>query len=123
MKYLLCSVVLAAALGGQAQATEPTIESACIRAAAAMSVAPTVIADVVQSFPELDPPRAKIRFRFPTSPEGQVFFLTCNFKRASAPFEMTEFCNHNGCFNAKAKDPKMKALYEEVSTVLQREGL
>lgn len=115
--------MLAAALGGQAQATEPTIESACIRAAAAMSVAPTVIADVVQSFPELDPPRAKIRFKLSDKPDAQITFLTCKFRKVNAPFEITEFCLPTGCFSQESKDPKIKALYEEVSTLLKREGL
>lgn len=123
MKYLLYAGALAALVAGHAQAAEPTIDSACIRAAAAIAVSPNVVAYVVQSFPDLTPPRVKIRYKLAQQDQTNGTVLTCKFQRTKPPFGLTELCVASGCVSADVSTPTGRALYEEVSTLLKREGL
>src|SRR3546814_8997018 len=62
MRYLPFAALLLAVPAGPAAAQSPDLEKACLAVAQNFLLAPTIKTGVVQSFPELEPPGARMTY-------------------------------------------------------------
>lgn len=118
-----------------AHAADPTIIDACKRAAEHYWNTPVSTVTDVQSFPELSPPRVRMRVAtervIETSAiakllngdssdtvysrnEGEI---RCEFSQAQPPFGLSSFCPPEGCFFMPSSH------LEELQVLLKRDGL
>lgn len=134
MRTLIVAVAVML-LAGTAQAE--TIVDACERVAA-LEFGVDVTSSDVQAFPELDPPRVRMRVHAPASSgrvpgpdriaamlEGRTInpdqpadhgMVMCRFERAEKPFGLTYFeCAGMACFITPER-------LEELQTLLARDG-
>ncbi|MDF1606952.1 hypothetical protein PZ897_02045 [Hoeflea sp. YIM 152468] len=131
-KITLLTLALSA---GSASADQPTITDACQRAAEHHWNASGSIATDVQAFPDLSPPRVRMRIavELPNRPSRVAALLSgekqpsthtvdqgeveCSFSHPTAPFGLSQFCPPEGCWLISP------SRLEELQELMRRDGL
>lgn len=103
--------VLSFFLGFYCPAKAGDLADGCIEATKAFLFRDKVDIVASQEFPNLSPPRSRIRL-------GGLMEMTyrCSFKSASKPLRLVEFCTDISCF--KAGDQR----FDEAAELLRRQG-
>lgn len=126
MKYALAAVlmlvpsVMLASSPAAAQSKE--LENACVNVAKNFLMTPVLATGTVQSFPELDPPGARLTYSTRDNPKPNDFTSTidCQFDKATAPFGLTKFCIATTCYSADEQDPDNRRRYLEIKALMDR---
>lgn len=119
---LLAGLALAT---GPAAAQAPKIEDVCVQVAKHLLMTQTIHTGVVQSFPDLKPPGARLTYstRDNTEPKDMVDTISCEFKNTAAPYDLQRFCLSSTCYAADERNNENRRRFEEVRILLQRDGL
>jgi hypothetical protein len=124
---VLAVAAVSAALAGLSQprpaaAQSPQLEQACIAVAKNFLLVPTLKTGIVQSFPELDPPGARLTYstREDAKPTDFNNEIDCEFDKATPPFGLTRFCISQTCYGPNEQDPENRRRYLEVKAVMDR---
>jgi hypothetical protein len=129
MKHAFVAAVLLAATPGAllaaspAAAQSPQLEQACVSVAKNFLLMPTVKTGIVQSFPELDPPGARLTYstREDAKPTDFNNEISCEFDKATAPFGLRRFCISNVCYGPSEQDEANRRRYLEVKALMDRQ--
>jgi hypothetical protein len=122
MKTIVLVLALAAS---PAAAQQLKVEDMCVKVAKHLLMTDTLHTGVVQSFPDLKPPGARMTYstREGVEKKDMVDTIECQFEQAKAPFGLKRFCLASTCYSADEKNEENKRRFEEVRTLLEREGL
>jgi hypothetical protein len=120
-KFVLALVLLAS----PAAAQTVKVEDMCVKVAKNLLMTETLHTGVVQSFPELKPPGARMTYstRDGVEKKDMVDTIECQFESATAPFRLKKFCLSSTCYSADEKNEENKRRFDEVRILLEREGL
>lgn len=129
MKNAIFAAALAAAIPGAllaaspAAAQTPPLEQACVSVAKNFLLIPTIKTGIVQSFPELDPPGARLTYstREDAKPTDFNNEISCEFDKATAPFSLRRFCISQTCYSAGEPDEENRRRYQEVKALMDRQ--
>ncbi|MDQ0421698.1 hypothetical protein J2045_002738 [Peteryoungia aggregata LMG 23059] len=105
-----------------ADARPTTVEDACIFVAKSMLMVKDLEIGVVQAFPELDPPGARLTYstRMDAEPQDITDEIECQFERAADPLLVTRFCMDVTCYAANSEKPEERRRFEEIRALMQR---
>lgn len=105
-----------------AGARPTTVEDACIFVAKSVLMVPDLKVGVVQSFPELDPPGARLTYstRMDSEPGDITDEIECQFERGAEPLQVTRFCMDSTCYAANSENPEERRRFDEVRALMQR---
>jgi hypothetical protein len=119
---LASAVPLSLSVATPAQAQSPQLEQACISVAKTFLLATNLKTGVVQSFPELDPPGARLTYatREDAKPTDFTNEIDCQFDKASPPMAVLRFCISDTCYGPNEQDPEKRRRYQEVKAVMDR---
>ncbi|TWF56896.1 hypothetical protein [Neorhizobium alkalisoli] len=129
MKHaLLLAAALASALpvtlvtASPAAAQSPQLEQACMAVAKNFLLIPSIKTGIVQSFPELDPPGARLTYstREDAKPTDFNNEIDCEFDKASPPFTLLRFCISKTCYGPGEQEPDNRRRYQEVKALMDR---
>jgi hypothetical protein len=122
MKTIALVLALAAT---PAAAQSMKVEDLCIKVAKHLLMTENLHTGVVQSFPELKPPGARMTYstRDGVEKKDMVDTISCEFTKTTAPFGLQRFCLVSTCYSAGERNPDNRRRFEEVRTLLEREGL
>jgi hypothetical protein len=111
-----------AAAGSGPNSRLATVEDACIFVAKSMLMVKDLKIGVVQAFPELDPPGARLTYstRMDSEPQDINDEIDCQFERGAEPLQVTRFCMDSTCYAANNEDPEERRRFEEVRALMQR---
>lgn len=106
-----------------AAAQSPELEQACVTVARNFLLQPGLKTGVVQSFPELDPPGARLTYSTRQNPDPADFTeeIECTFESARPPFGLTRFCVSDTCYSATEEEPDNRRRFEEMKALLSRQ--
>lgn len=104
------------------EARPTTVEDACIFVAKSMLMVKDLKIGVVQAFPELDPPGARLTYstRLDSEPQDITDEIECQFERGAEPLQVTRFCMDVTCYAANSEEPEERRRFEEVRALMQR---
>ncbi|TRL38902.1 hypothetical protein [Rhizobium straminoryzae] len=119
----LITIPVTSLTAAPAAAQSPELEQACITVAKNFLLTPALKTGMVQSFPELDPPGARLTYSTRDKPEATDFTdqIECSFERATAPFGLTRFCVSDTCYSASEEKPEHRRRFEEMKALLARQ--
>jgi hypothetical protein len=124
---VIAAAAFSAALAGFVQpqpaaAQSPQLEQACIAVAKSFLLVPALKTGIVQSFPELDPPGARLTYstRDDAKPTDFNNEIDCEFDKATPPFGLTRFCISQTCYGPSEQDPENRRRYQEVKALMDR---
>ena len=122
MKKIALVLALAAT---PAAAQSMKVEDLCVQVAKHLLMTDNLHTGVVQSFPELKPPGARMTYstRDGVEKKDMVDTISCEFTKTTAPFGLQRFCLATTCYSGSEKNPENKRRFEEVRTLMEREGL
>ena len=122
MKKIALVLALAAT---PAAAQSMKVEDLCVQVAKHLLMTDNLHTGVVQSFPELKPPGARMTYstRDGVEKKNMVDTISCEFTKTTAPFGLQRFCLTSTCYSGGEKNPENKRRFEEVRTLMEREGL
>ncbi len=122
MRKIVFALVL---LASPATAQSLKVEDLCVKVAKHLLMTDTLHTGVVQSFPELKPPGARMTYSTRDGVEKKdiVDTFECQFDSAKAPFGLKRFCLASTCYSADEKNEENKRRFDEVRILLEREGL
>lgn len=122
MRKIVFALVL---LASPATAQSLKVEDLCVKVAKHLLMTDTFHTGVVQSFPELKPPGARMTYstRDGVEKKDMVDTFECQFDSAKAPFGLKRFCLASTCYSADEKNEENKRRFDEVRILLEREGL
>jgi hypothetical protein len=122
MRKILLALVL---LASPAAAQSMKVEDLCVKVAKHLLMTDTLHTGVVQSFPELKPPGARMTYstRDGVEKKDMVDTIECQFDSAKAPFGLKRFCLASTCYSADEKNEENKRRFDEVRILLERENL
>lgn len=122
MRKIIFALVL---LASPATAQSLKVEDLCVKVAKHLLMTDTFHTGVVQSFPELKPPGARMTYstRDGVEKKDMVDTFECQFDSAKAPFGLKRFCLASTCYSADEKNEENKRRFDEVRILLEREGL
>lgn len=120
---LLVLPTMISAAPTMAAAQSPGLEQACVTVAKNFLLSPTLKTGVVQSFPELDPPGARLTYSTRQNPESTDFNdeVECEFDKAQAPFGLKRFCISKTCYSAGEKEDEQRRRFQEVKALMDRQ--
>ena len=120
-KFVLALVLLAS----PAAAQTVKVEDMCVKVAKNLLMTETLHTGVVQSFPELKPPGARMTYstRDGVEKNDMVDTIECQFESATAPFRLKQFCLSSTCYSDDEKNEENNRRFDEVRILLEREGL
>jgi hypothetical protein len=129
MKYALFAAALLAAspaallTASPATAQSPQLEQACITVAKNFLLVPSVKTGIVQSFPELDPPGARLTYstREDAKPTDFSNEIECEFDKPNPPFSLQRFCISDTCYGPNEQDQENRRRYQEVKVLMDRQ--
>ena len=121
MKHALFAIALIASPAA-AQAQSSQLENACLAVAKHFLLNNNVKTGVIQSFPELTPPGARLTYstRADTAPADMSDTIECEFEKPAAPFGLVRFCLSSTCYAKDEKNPENSRRFEEVRTLMDR---
>ncbi|PYE29424.1 hypothetical protein C8J32_1011294 [Rhizobium sp. PP-CC-3A-592] len=126
-KRIVLAIAAASAFAGlsPAAAQTPKIEDVCVQVAKHLLLAETFQTGVVQSFPELKPPGARLTFstREGVEKKDMVDSIECEFQNTAAPFDLQRFCVSSTCYGPNERNEANKRRFEEVRALLKRDDL
>jgi hypothetical protein len=110
----------AAAVSSESRPT--TVEDACLFVAKSMLMAKDIKVGVVQAFPELDPPGARLTYatRMDAEPQDITDEIECQFERGAEPLQVTRFCMDSTCYAGNSEEPEERRRFEEIRALMQR---
>ncbi len=120
----VASAALAATLQAQpAAAQSPQLEQACVAVAKNFLLVQSIKTGIVQSFPELDPPGARLTYstREDAKPTDYNNEIDCEFDKATPPFGLVRFCISKTCYGPGEQDPENRRRFEEVKALMARQ--
>jgi hypothetical protein len=122
MKTIAFALVL---IASPAAAQTMTVEDLCVKVAKHLLMTDNLHTGVVQSFPELKPPGARMTYstRDGVEKKDMVDTIECQVENAKAPFKVKRFCVASTCYSADEKNEENKRRFDEVRVLLEREGL
>lgn len=134
MKRLLAAALLLATPAfAQAPAPAPrpaaedaaqprTVEDACIFVAKSVLMAKELKVGVVQSFPELKPPGARLTYSTRMDAgEGDINSeIECQFDASTPPIKVTRFCMDSTCYAADSEEPEDRRRFDEIQALMAR---
>lgn len=103
--------------------TRPTtVEDACLFVAKSMLMVKDLKVGVIQAFPELDPPGARLTYstRMDSEPEDISDEIECQFERGAEPLQVTRFCMDSTCYAGSSEEPEERRRFEEIRALMQR---
>lgn len=105
-----------------AAAQSPALEQACIAVAKNFLLVPQIKTGIVQSFPELDPPGARLTYstRDDAKPTDYTNEIDCEFDKANAPMTLLRFCISKTCYGPNEQEPEYRRRFQEVKAVMDR---
>lgn len=128
MKYALFAAAFLAAspatlLPSPAAAQSPQLEQACITVAKNFLLVPSIKTGIVQSFPELDPPGARLTYstREDAKPTDFNNTIECEFDKGQPPFRLQRFCISDTCYGPNEQDQDNRRRYQEVRALMDRQ--
>ena len=123
MRYLPFAALLLAVPAGPAAAQSPELEKACISVAQNFLLAPSIKTGVVQSFPELEPPGARMTYstREDAKPSDFSNEIECEFSSTAAPLNLTRFCISDVCYSENEQEQENRRRYLEVKALMDRQ--
>ncbi|KQW30923.1 hypothetical protein ASE36_01080 [Rhizobium sp. Root274] len=104
-------------------ATRPqTVEDACIFVAKSVLMVKDLKVGVVQAFPDLKPPGARLTYSTRMDAgEGDITDeIECQFDTGTNPTQVTRFCMDSTCYASDSEDPEDRRRFEEVQALMQR---
>lgn len=112
----------AATATGSTEARPATVEDACAFVAKSVLMVKDLKIGVVQAFPELDPPGARLTYstRMDSEPDDISDEIECQFERDADPLQVTRFCMESTCYAANSEEPEQRRRFEEVRALMQR---
>ncbi|NML73092.1 hypothetical protein HHL25_03025 [Rhizobium sp. S-51] len=123
--YLAAAILFAAPVltSSVALAQSPDIARTCEAVARNFEMVKAVKVGIVQSFPELKPPGARLTYstRLDAKDEDIGDMIECQFKEATAPLTLVRFCLGTTCYSADEKNPEHRRRFEEAQSLLARE--
>ncbi|MFN3501635.1 MAG: hypothetical protein ACK4ZJ_05200 [Allorhizobium sp.] len=122
---MLAAPALAQQAAPSSDAAEPrptTVQDACIFVAKNMLMVKDLKVGVVQAFPELDPPGARLTYstRMDSEPQDISDEIECQFEPGAEPLQVTRFCMDRTCYAANSEEPEERRRFEEVRALMQR---
>ncbi|WP_377275483.1 hypothetical protein [Rhizobium sp. R86522] len=125
LSLLAAAPALAQQAATSSDATEArpaTVEDACIFVAKNMVMVKDLKVGVVQAFPELDPPGARLTYstRMDSEPQDISDEIECQFERDAEPLQVTRFCMDLTCYAANSEEPEERRRFEEIRALMQR---
>ncbi len=127
MKYALAAAALmlvpsVTLKASPALAQSKELENACMTVAKNFLMTPVLNTGTVQSFPELDPPGARLTYSTRDNPKPNDFTSTidCEFDKATAPFGIKKFCISATCYSADEQDQDNRRRYLEIKALMDR---
>ena len=129
MKHAFLAAALLAGTPGAllaaspAAAQSPQLEQACIAVAKNFLLMPTIKTGVVQSFPELDPPGARLTYstREDAKPTDFNNEISCEFEKATPPLGLRRFCISDTCYGPNEQEEENRRRYQEVKALMDRQ--
>ncbi|CDZ62464.1 hypothetical protein [Neorhizobium galegae] len=128
MKYALFAAALLAAtpatlFSSPAAAQSQPLEQACITVAKNFLLVPSIKTGIVQSFPELDPPGARLTYstREDAKPTDFTNQIECEFDKGQPPFRLQRFCISDTCYGPNEQDQDNRRRYQEVRALMDRQ--
>jgi hypothetical protein len=109
--------------GAAAAGAKPaTVEDACVFVAKSVLMVQDLKIGVVQAFPELDPPGARLTYstRMDSEPEVISDEIECQFERGAEPLQVTRFCMDSTCYAPNSEQPEERRRFEEIRALMQR---
>lgn len=105
-----------------AAAQSPQLEEACVAVAKNFLLVSTLKTGIVQSFPELDPPGARLTYatRDDAKPTDFTNQIDCEFDKATAPFGLQRFCISQTCYGPGEQEPENRRRFQEVKALMDR---
>lgn len=112
----------AATATGSTESRPSTVEDACAFVAKSVLMVKDLKIGVVQAFPELDPPGARLTYstRMDSEPDDISDEIECQFERGADPLQVTSFCMDSTCYAANSEEPEQRRRFEEVRALMQR---
>ncbi|MBP2547448.1 hypothetical protein J2858_000341 [Neorhizobium galegae] len=106
-----------------ASAQSAGLEQACVNVAKNFLLSPKLTTGVVQSFPELDPPGARLTYATRDNPQPVDFTnqIECEFNKAEPPYGLTRFCISSTCYSSTEDEPEHRRRYLEVKALMDRQ--
>lgn len=128
MKYATLAAALLAALpasaltAAPADAQSPELEQACVSVAKNFLLVQNIKTGIVQSFPELDPPGARLTYstREDAKPTDFNNEIECQFDKSKAPLSLLRFCISKTCYGPNEQEPDSRRRYQEVKALMDR---
>lgn len=126
MKYAIAAALMlvpsVTLVSAPAFAQSKELENACVAVAKNFLMTPVLNTGTVQSFPELDPPGARLTYSTRDNPKPNDFTSTidCQFDKAAAPFGLKQFCISTTCYSAEAEDQDNRRRYLEIKSLMDR---
>ncbi|SMF50080.1 hypothetical protein QTA58_01890 [Neorhizobium sp. CSC1952] len=105
-----------------AAAQSPQLEQACVTVAKNFLLVPNIKTGIVQSFPELDPPGARLTYstREDAKPTDFNNEIECEFDKATPPFSLQRFCISDTCYGPNEQEQENRRRYLEVKALMDR---
>lgn len=106
-----------------AAAQSPQLEQACVAVAKSFLLVPAIKTGIVQSFPELDPPGARLTYstRDDAKPTDYNNEIDCEFDKATPPFGLVRFCISKTCYGPGEQEPENRRRFQEVKALMDRQ--
>jgi hypothetical protein len=122
MKTIILVLALAAT---SATAQSMKVEDLCVKVAKHLLMTDNLHTGVIQSFPDLKPPGARMTYstRDGVEKKDMVDTISCEFTQMTAPYGLKRFCLAATCYMADDKNEENKRRFEEVRTLMEREDL
>lgn len=128
MRTVALAVFAAAGLAGLTQAQpaaaqSPELEQACVAVAKNFLLVSTLKTGIVQSFPELSPPGARLTYstREDAKPTDFNNEIDCEFDKPTAPFGLLRFCISQTCYGPGEQEPERQRRFQEVKALMDRQ--
>lgn len=105
-----------------AKAQSPQLENTCQTVAKNFFLTDHLNVGIVQSFPELKPPGARLTYstRPGTSKSDMSDSFECEFDKTDPPNHLTRFCVSEICYSAADADADRKRRFDEMRILLDR---
>ncbi|CDZ29316.1 hypothetical protein [Neorhizobium galegae] len=106
-----------------AAAQSQQLEQACITVAKNFLLVPSIKTGIVQSFPELDPPGARLTYstREDAKPTDFTNQIECEFDKGQPPFRLQRFCISDTCYGPNEQDQDNRRRYQEIKALMDRQ--
>ncbi|MGK6312681.1 hypothetical protein [Neorhizobium sp. DT-125] len=129
MRHALLAVALFTAMPAAlvtappAAAQSPQLEQACVTVAKNFLLVPNIKTGIVQSFPELDPPGARLTYstREDAKPTDFNNEIECEFDKATPPLSLQRFCISDTCYGPNEQEQENRRRYLEVKALMDRQ--